>query len=297
MHDCTTKQLRRSPMNENPEAIRAEVAKAYAQRVTAPAGGGCCGPSPTVADASAALAGYSPAELGQVPEDAAEHSFGCGNPVALAELGAGEVVLDLGSGAGIDLFLASDKVGPTGRVIGVDMTDEMVARAADNARRGGYANVEVRKGIIEQLPVESGSVDWVISNCVINLSPEKPRVFREIARVLKPGGRMLVSDIVAQELPKELRSLSELYVACVAGAVSEEQYLAGLREVGLVDVAVRGRIVYDADQLAALAEDVVGSPQPGACGCTANLGPKLQEHARALQGKIWSAKIYARKPL
>ncbi len=235
--------------------------------------------------------GYSTEELGALPEAAVENSFGCGNPVALAGLGAGEVVLDLGSGAGIDLFLAAQKVGPTGRVIGVDMTDEMIARANENIRAGNYTTVEVRKGLIEDLPVESGSVDWVISNCVINLSPEKPKVFREIARVLKPGGRMLVSDIVAKDLPSEVREVAELYSSCISGAISEDEYLAGLRAAGLVDVEVRDRLVYDADQL----EGIAASDLESVCSCGAGKA-KLASYARTLAGKVWSAKVYAKKP-
>jgi arsenite methyltransferase len=286
-------------MDKSAHEVRREVAQAYAERVKQPAAGACCGGAQkSTKPIAAALAGYSSEELAPVPPDAAEHSFGCGNPLAMAGVGAGDVVLDLGSGAGIDLFLASEKVGPKGRVIGVDMTDEMLAKARENIRAGGYRNVEVRKGLIEELPVDSASVDWVISNCVINLSPEKPRVFREIARVLKPGGRMLVSDIVAEDLPEELRSVQALYSACIAGAISEPEYLGGLRAAGLEDVEVRARLVYDAEQLRALAEELASEPAgTAACGCIANLGPEALELARSVEGKIWSAKIYARKPL
>ena len=147
---------------------------------------------------------------------------------------------------------AAKKVGPKGRASGVDMTDEMIARAKENVALSGLTNVDVRKGIIEALPVDSESVDWVISNCVINLSPEKPKVFAEIARVLKPGGCMLVSDIVVKELSDVIRKNQALYNSCVAGAVTEEEYLAGLREAGLVDAEVRERLVSDASQIAPL---------------------------------------------
>jgi SAM-dependent methyltransferase len=228
-------------MSNEANEVRREVSESYAKAVSRPSqGGGCCsGGAPVQKGAVVALGGYSKSELSALPEEAVVNSFGCGNPVALAGLAEGEVVLDLGSGAGIDLFLAAKKVGPKGRVIGVDMTDAMIAKASENIRKGKYTNVEVRKGIIEELPVEDASVDWVISNCVINLSPEKPRVFREIARVLKPGGKMLVSDIVATDLPEEIRRSSTLYSSCVSGAISEDEYLAGLRAVGLVDVEVR----------------------------------------------------------
>jgi arsenite methyltransferase len=299
MHNCASKQVKESPMNKPAHEVRREVSQAYAERVTQPAAGGCCGSAATAKAKVAALSGYSAEELAPVPSDAAVHSFGCGNPLAMAGVRAGDVVLDLGSGAGIDLFLAAEKVGAAGRVIGVDMTDEMLAKARENIRAGGYTNVEVRKGIIEELPVENSSVDWVISNCVINLSPEKPRVFREIARVLKPGGRMLVSDIVAENLPQELLSIPALHAACVAGAISEQEYLGGLRAAGLADVEVRARLVYDPDQLVAIAEDLATAPGGGAaaCGCIAQLGPEARALAETLAGKIWSARIYARKPL
>jgi arsenite methyltransferase len=278
-------------MNKQADEVRRDVSKAYAEAVRAPANKGCCGSTPAQKGVVVEFGGYSTEELGALPEAAVVNSFGCGNPVALAGLGAGEVVLDLGSGAGIDLFLAAQKVGPTGRVIGVDMTDEMIAKANENIRAGSYTNVEVRKGLIEDLPVESGSVDWVISNCVINLSPEKPKVFREIARVLKPGGRMLVSDIVATDLPSEVREVAELYSSCISGAISEDEYLAGLREAGLVDVEVRDRLVYDADQL----EGIAASDLESVCSCGAGKA-QLTAAARTLAGKVWSAKVYAKRP-
>jgi SAM-dependent methyltransferase len=277
-------------MKKQAAEIRREVSKAYAEAVSRPASRGCCGAAPRKG-VVVALAGYSDADLATLPDEAAVNSFGCGNPIALAGIAAGDVVLDLGSGAGIDLLLAAQKVGPSGRVIGVDMTDAMIASATENIRAGGYTNVEVRKGIIEALPIESGSVDWVISNCVINLSPEKPRVFREIARVLRPGGRMLVSDIVAEDLPEAVREIADLYASCVAGAISEAEYLAGLREAGLTDVAVRARLVYDAAQL----EGLAASDLEGLCG-SAEGRAQLGAVARSLAGKVWSAKVYARKP-
>jgi SAM-dependent methyltransferase len=279
-------------VNKQADEVRREVSKAYAEAVTETTKTGCCGSQPAQKATAVKLGGYSSEELAALPEEAVVNSFGCGNPVALAGLRPGEVVLDLGSGAGIDLFLAAKKVGPTGRVIGVDMTDEMIAKANENIQAGKYTNVEVRKGIIEDLPVESGTVDWVISNCVINLSPEKKKVFAEIARVLKPGGRMLVSDIVAKDLPEEARRIADLYSACVSGAISEEEYLAGLKSAGLVDVEVRDRLVYGAEQLEGIAasdlENLVGSEEDRA---------KLGRMARELAGKVWSAKVYARKPL
>ncbi len=279
-------------MSRDAEQIRKDVSRAYAESVSRPAAGGSSGTPPVQKGAVVKLGGYGP-ELAELPADAVVNSFGCGNPVALAGIRAGDVVLDLGSGAGIDLLLAARKVGPTGHVIGVDMTDEMIDRARQNLRAAGTGQAEVRKGLIEDLPVESGSVDWVISNCVINLSPEKPRVFREIARVLKPGGRMMVSDIVARDLPPALVRGAALYSSCIAGAVTEEEYLEGLRKVGLVDVEVKDRLVYGADQLAALgAQD-----GEAACGCAGGAGAAaLRAAAESLEGKVWSAKVYARKP-
>lgn len=278
-------------MNEHADDVRQGVSKAYAAAVNAPAKKGCCGSAPAQKGVAVKLGGYSSEELAALPVEAVVNSFGCGNPVALAGLAAGEVVLDLGSGAGIDLLLAAKRVGPEGRVIGVDMTDAMIAKANENIRAAQLTNVEVRKGLIEDLPVESNSVDWVISNCVINLSPEKTKVFREIARVLKPGGRMVVSDIVAQDLPEEVRQAADLYASCISGAISEEEYLAGLRDAGLVEVEVRDRLVYDAAALEALASSDLES----ACGCAGGKA-ELLSVARTLAGKVWSAKVHARKP-
>lgn len=276
------------------DRIRAEVSRVYGAAVQ----GGpscCCGGKSQPKGVAAKLAGYAADELAALPQDAVVNSFGCGNPLAFAGVREGEVVVDLGSGAGIDLLLAARKVGPSGRVIGIDMTDEMLAAARRNVAAAGLANVEVRKGLIEELPIESASVDWVISNCVINLSPDKPRVFSEIARVLRPGGRMVVSDIVAEELPDWIRQSARAYSACISGAVSETDYLAGLRAAGLVDVEVRDRLVYDVSQLDALIEsEDIGA----AFSCCGVAPPKeiLHRAARELAGKVWSAKVHARKP-
>lgn len=279
---------------------RQEVSKAYAQAVSKGSssfGGG----APVPKGVSAQFARYRSKQLGGLPEDAVVNSFGCGNPVAFSEMREGEAVLDLGCGAGIDLLLAAKKVGPGGRVIGVDMTEEMLAKARVNLKAAGVeAYAEVRQGIIEELPVEDGSVDWVISNCVINLSPEKSRVFAEIARVLKPGGRMLVSDIVAEEFPEQLRGDLNLYAACIAGAVSEAEYLEGLQGAGLEQVEVRDRMVYDAEQLDAL----IGFDGAGGCcgtsGCCGGGKAKKPRSGAGLSeqlaGKIWSARVFARKP-
>ena len=222
------------------EEVRATVSKAYAKAVTSPSNGGCCSDStPAQKGRVVKLAGYSREELEALPPEAVVNSFGCGNPLAFSEVKEGDAVLDLGSGAGIDLLIAAKKVGPTGRAIGIDMTDEMIAKARENIAVSGLTNAEVRKGIIENLPMKSSSVDWLVSNCVINLSPDKPKVFAEIARVLKPGGRMLVSDIVVENLPDWVRENKALYTSCVAGAISEKEYLDGLQAAGLENVGVR----------------------------------------------------------
>ena len=286
-------------MKDAPEKTREAVSQSYAAAVAKPAAG-CCGAAEQKG-ASARLGGYSAEELGGLPADAVANSFGCGNPVAFSEIEEGQTVLDLGCGAGIDLLLAAKKVGPGGKVIGVDMTDQMLSRARQNLRDAGVANAELRAGIIERLPVATESVDWVISNCVINLSPEKSRAFAEIARVLKPGGRMLVSDIVVEEFPEELRGDKGLYSACIAGAVSEQEYVLGLQTAGLDAVEVRERLVYDAAQL----QGLFGSDEEGGCcggsGCCGGeeggaRGKLLEELAKRLEGKIWSARVFARKP-
>lgn len=276
------------------ENVRDMVSKTYARAVTEP-GAGCCGGGSACGAQKgvlAKMAGYDAAELASLPDDAVVNSFGCGNPLAFAEVLPGQTVLDLGSGAGIDLILAARKVGPAGRVIGVDMTDAMIERARQNIAAAGFSNIEIRKGIIEALPVEAGSVDWVISNCVINLSPEKERVFAEIARVLAPGGRMRVSDVVANELPEAVRRNASLYSSCIAGAISEAAYVEGLRRAGLSDVNVVERFVYDASQLRALA--VVEAEQQVV---TLGAGPvDLGALVDSVVGKVWSMIVTARKP-
>lgn len=206
---------------------------------------GCgCG-DPGDEGAVLAVIGYTPEQAAAIPEGA-NLGLGCGNPIAHAELKRGETVLDLGSGAGIDCFLAAREVGPEGRVIGVDMTPEMLARARANAVKAKAANVEFRLGEIEHLPVADASVDCIISNCVVNLSPDKAQVFREALRVLKPGGRLLVSDLVlVKPLDPALRRDVALYVGCVAGALPREEYLAAVREAGFAGVEVVQQHGYD----------------------------------------------------
>jgi arsenite methyltransferase len=182
---------------------------------------------------------YSALERAELPDAAVMASLGCGNPLAVAELHPGERVLDLGSGGGIDVLLSAKRVGPTGRAIGLDMTDEMLALAQRNAAEAGATNVEFVKGHIESIPLPAASVDVVISNCVVNLAADKPAVFREIARVLRPGGRVGITDIVAEDrLTAEERSQRGSYVGCIAGALSFSEFEVGLREVGLTDVSV-----------------------------------------------------------
>jgi len=197
----------------------------------------CCGSTDTARDISRDI-GYTDEELETVPEGA-NLGLGCGNPVALASLKEGETVLDLGSGAGFDCFLAANKVGEKGRVIGVDMTPEMLEKARENARKGNYANVGFRLGEIENLPVADSSVDIIISNCVINLSPDKNRVFEEAYRVLRPGGRLMVSDIVLlKELPEFVINSIEAYIGCVSGAIMKDEYIGDIEKAGFQEVMI-----------------------------------------------------------
>ena len=202
-------------------------------------GESCCGPSATSEQTKYAERLYSKEELEGLPENVSDIALGCGNPVALAELKPGEVVVDLGSGGGIDCFLAAAHVGPQGRVIGIDMTPEMVWLARENAGKLGASNVEFRLGEMEHMPVESGSADVIISNCVINLSPDKDAVFQEAWRVLKPGGRLCVSDIVLKgELPPEIKENLDQWAGCIAGAIRLEDYVRKIRAAGFAQVDV-----------------------------------------------------------
>ncbi|MFA5039280.1 MAG: arsenite methyltransferase [Candidatus Omnitrophota bacterium] len=223
-------------------------AKALSQKNSCCSSSSCCGHVTKPEDISKKV-GYSDSELSAVPEGA-NLGFGCGNPVALASLKEGDVVLDLGSGAGFDAFLSAQRVGAAGRVIGVDMTPEMVAKARENARKGNYSNVEFRLGEIEKLPVEDNSIDVIISNCVINLSPDKETVFKEAYRVLRAGGRLMVSDLVlAKDLPKEIRDSVEAYVGCLAGAIKKDEYLRFIEQAGFQDVKVISESGYPVDAM------------------------------------------------
>jgi SAM-dependent methyltransferase len=245
----------------------------------------CCGPAePAVADAISGQL-YAPEDLKEVPLEAALASLGCGNPVALAELHPGEVVLDLGSGGGIDVLLSARRVGPTGKAYGLDMVDEMLELARENQRKAGIENVEFLKGEIEDIPLPDGSVDVIISNCVVNLSPDKDRVLREAYRVLKPGGRLAVSDIIVRgEMPEGLRRNLELWAGCVAGALKEEEYVGKLRAAGFQNIGVEVTRVWKE-------EDLRGTEVAEAVG---SLAPETREQALL---RFVSAFIRAQKPV
>jgi len=226
--------------------IRDAVRKSYAevaQGKNSCCGGGqpasCCEPQNLTVSIGSERLGYSKEELASLPAGA-DMGLGCGNPQAIAELKPGEVVLDLGSGGGFDCFLASPRVGETGQVIGVDMTPEMIAKARENARQGGYTNVGFRLGEIEYLPVADNSVNVILSNCVINLSPDKSAVYREAFRVLKPGGRIAISDVVAtKELPEEIRNDEHLLCGCVAGAIKTDELETILSDAGFANIKIQ----------------------------------------------------------
>jgi arsenite methyltransferase len=253
----------------------------------------CCGPkqacgcnTDTAARDLSKSVGYTDEDIDAVPEGA-NLGLGCGNPVALASLKEGETVLDLGSGAGFDCFLAARKVGKSGKVIGVDMTPEMLDKARGNTRKSGFSNVEFRLGEIENLPVADNSVNAIISNCVINLAPDKKRVFKEAFRVLKPGGRVMVSDIVlTQPLPEIVKNSVEAYVGCIAGASLESDYLAAIKEAGFQDIKIVEETVFPI-------ESVVSEPEAVEIMKELNLTPaKMREMARTVK----SIKVHAVKP-
>jgi ubiquinone/menaquinone biosynthesis C-methylase UbiE len=225
---------------------------------------------------------YSATEAGSIPEDAVRASLGCGNPTALAQLHPGETVLDLGSGGGIDVLLSARRVGPTGKAYGLDMTDEMLALARENQKKAGVENVEFLKGEIENIPLPDDTVDVIISNCVINLSADKDRVLREAFRVLKPGGRLAVSDVVVRgEVPAEIRRNVELWIGCVAGALEESEYRAKLAKACFENIEVEPTRVYkleDARQF------------------LSGKGIDVDALAPSVDGKFMSAFIRARKP-
>src|SRR2546425_8402636 len=231
--------------------VRDKYGKA-ALKVTGGAGASCCDATARAADPITSNI-YGCGETAELPTEAVAASLGCGNPTALAQLDPGEVVLDLGSGGGIDVLLSARRVGPTGKAYGLDMTDEMLALARENQRKAGVANVEFLKGEIEHIPLPDGSVDVIISNCVINLSADKRRVLREAFRVLKPGGRFAVSDVVVRgAVPAAVRRSIELWVGCVAGALEEAEYQRLLAEAGFDGIGVEPTRIYQgegADQI------------------------------------------------
>jgi SAM-dependent methyltransferase len=268
--------------------IREVVKQKYgeaARRVASGGSGSCCG-----GESSCGAGGadpitrdlYSSGEASAVPAEAVAASLGCGNPTALAELQPGEVVLDLGSGGGIDVLLSARRVGPTGKAYGLDMTDEMLALANENKRKSGLTNVEFLKGTIEEIPLPDNSVDVIISNCVINLSADKDRVLREAFRVLKPGGRFAVSDVVVRgEMPAAIRRSVELWIGCVAGALEENEYREKLARAGFQEVDLEPTRIYRAED---------------ARPYLAQAGLDPQTAAPQVDGKFMSAFVRARKP-
>ncbi len=229
------------------EQIKSSVRKHYADLIATDES--CCS-SPTDCTGTetdccpAEKNGYTEAQISSIPTDAAEHSFGCGNPLGYTDVQEGDVVVDLGSGAGIDVLLASQLVGENGIAIGIDMTPEMIEKAQRNAKDAGAENVDFRLGEIESMPVADESVDWIISNCVICLSPDKDKVFKEAYRVLKPGGKLVVSDMVANNMPRWARAAVSAWVSCISGALPEDQYLDSIRYAGFENVRVLSKSAY-----------------------------------------------------
>ncbi len=256
-----------------------------ARRVTNGGANGCCGGAALLDGCCDPITSnlYDAGQSGQIPEEALKASLGCGNPTALAQLNAGETVLDLGSGGGIDVLLSARRVGPTGKAYGLDMTDDMLALARENQRRAGAENVEFLKGEIEHIPLPDGSVDVIISNCVINLSSDKDRVLREAFRVLRPGGRLAVSDVVVRgEVPGEIRRSMELWVGCVAGAMQDSEYADKLARAGFTDIAMEPTRVYDIEDARAF---------------LSNQGVDVDAMAEVVADKFMSAFIRATKPI
>ena len=271
--------------SENIKSVVQEKYGAAAKRAASGQGTACCGTSP-----ASAIEGcdpitsnlYGEGEAGSVPEAAVRASLGCGNPTALAKLEPGEIVLDLGSGGGIDVLLSARRVGPTGKAYGLDMTEEMLALAEENKRKSGLTNVEFLKGEIENIPLPGNSVDVIVSNCVINLSGDKDRVLREAFRVLKPGGRFAISDVVVRgEVPSEIRKSIELWVGCVAGALSDTEYQQKLAAAGFEGIDIEATRVYKIDDAREFLR---------AAGIDAeSIAPKVQD-------KFISAFVRAKKP-
>jgi 2-polyprenyl-3-methyl-5-hydroxy-6-metoxy-1,4-benzoquinol methylase len=256
-----------------------------ALRVISGTGSACCGSSPSSCASTDPITSnlYDEQQKGELPETAVLASLGCGNPTALAELKPGETVLDLGSGGGIDVLLSARRVSPGGKAYGLDMTDEMLALARENQRKAGVENVEFLRGEIENIPLPENSVDVIISNCVINLSADKDRVLREAFRVLKPGGRFAVSDVVTRgEIPPEIRKSILLWVGCVAGALEENEYREKLAAAGFESIDIEPTRIYRAEEAASFLKDQ---------------GIDIEAIAPQVDQKFMSAFIRARKPL
>ncbi len=246
----------------------------------------CCGNTDLAQGISKSI-GYTEEELEAVPEGA-NLGLGCGNPVALASLRKGETVLDLGSGAGFDCFLVADRVGETGKVIGVDMTPEMLEKARENTEKGNYKNIEFRLGEIENLPVADNSVDVVISNCVINLAPDKRRVFTEAFRVLKPGGRLMISDIVLlNELPDFIKKSIEAYVGCLSGAIMRDEYIGAIKAAGFQEISIIGETPFPI-------EGIVNDPTAKAIIKNLEI---LPEKIKEVANSVISIKVSGVKPI
>ena len=269
------------------EDLKTTVRERYGQaalRATAGATSGCCGSSCGCAAEDPITSNlYTDAETALLPKEAVLASLGCGNPTALAELREGEVVLDLGSGGGIDVLLSARRVGPTGKAYGLDMTDEMLALARENQRKAGVENVEFLRGEIEGIPLPDSSVDVIISNCVVNLSGDKRKVIAEAFRVLKPGGRFAVSDVViGGDVPAEVRSSMELWVGCVAGALTEQEFESLLAEAGFEQIGVEPTRIYEFEDAKAF---------------LAGAGLDTEVLARQVGGRVMGAFIRATKPV
>ena len=269
-------------MSDIQQAVR-EKYGAIAESVTKTSSNtGCCGPTACGSSDPISSNLYSDAETSDLPADAVTASLGCGNPTALLALEPGQTVLDLGSGGGIDVLLSAKRVGPTGRAYGLDMTDEMLALARENQRKAGATNVEFLKGTIEAIPLPDNSVDVIISNCVINLSSDKDAVLREAFRVLKPGGRFAVSDVIVRgHVPADIRRSMELWVGCIAGALEEKEYAAKLRSAGFADVEVEPWRIYRIDDARAFLTES---------------GVDVDRLAPELEGRFASAFVRASKP-
>jgi arsenite methyltransferase len=269
-------------MSDLQQAIRDKYGAIASSVMTSSSNTGCCGQSACGCGDPITSNLYSDFETGALPADAVTASLGCGNPTALVGLEAGQTVLDLGSGGGIDVLLSARRVGPTGRVYGLDMTDEMLALARSNQRKAGISNVEFLKGTIEAIPLPANAVDVIISNCVINLSSDKDAVLREAFRVLKPGGRFAVSDVVVRgEVPNDVRRSMELWVGCIAGALEEREYASKLQGAGFTDVEVEPWRIYAVDDARAF---------------LTKSGVDVDRLAPQVEGKFVSAFVRARKP-